>query len=197
VTGPVGPEWIGSFGFEPSRSERPSAGGGVTAAHLIDESTLGAKFLQRLEQKANRRKALPAEYQHSPFLIAVRNQQSELRPLTVLSTLTGPRCYSPPPKLAPLVPRFEAAGVSGWMPLLEEWGYVGTSAMVFPHYGAFGDESLQWSKEISGVLVLHDSDTLLQWLPNPFAAPPRADPRLLQPGFPFSMLGASCPVRPA
>lgn len=66
-------------------------------------------------------------------------------------------------------------------------------AGAFPHYGAFGDESAAWANDVSGVMVLHDSDTLLQWLPNPFAADAIADPRLLDMGFPFEMLGASSP----
>lgn len=46
-------------------------------------------------------------------------------------------------------------------------------------------------------MVLHDSDTLLQWLPNPFAADAIAHPRLLDIGIPFEMLERVVPAERA
>jgi hypothetical protein len=165
----------------------------VTSGHIIDDETHGRKFVERVISKAARRRGLPSKHAHTPFIVALQSNEPELRPLTVLSTLTGPRHWSPPAKPAPLIPRFEDARSRGWELLLKEWGYVGVSEMRFPNYGAFGDESVTWANDVSGVMVLHDSDTLLQWLPNPFAADAIADPRLLDIGVPFEMLGASSP----
>jgi hypothetical protein len=129
----------------------------------------------------------------TPFVVALQSNEPELRPNVVLSTLTGPRLWAPPARPAPIVPRFEHARSRGWEPLLKEWRYIGVSEVRFPNHGAFGDDSVIWANDVSGVMVLHDSDTLLQWLPNPFAADAIADPRLLDIGFPFEMMGAPSP----
>ncbi len=186
--------WIGSFGFAPCDDDRRSAGGGVTAVHLIDDATLGAKFLEKIRFKADKRQGLPAAHKRTPFVVALQSHESELRPVTVLSTLTGPRTWNPPPKPAAHVPRFEAARERGWEPVLSEWGYVGSTAMLFPSHGAFGDAGATWAREVSGVIVLHDSDTVVQWLPNPFAANEIADTRLMQIGLPLDILGAPSPT---
>lgn len=193
VTGTATTDWLGSFGFTPSPDQGASTGGGVTSAHFIDDETLGRKFIERVSTKARKRAGLPRALAETPFVVALQSNEPELRPTTVLSTLTGPRHWSTQAKPAPVIPRFQHACSRGWEPLLKEWRYVGVSQVRFPHYGAFGDESAAWANDVSGVMVLHDSDTLLQWLPNPFAADAIADPRLLDMGFPFEMLGASSP----
>jgi hypothetical protein len=137
---------------------------------------------------------LPQEHAETPFVVALQSNEPELRPTTVLSRLTGPRQWSTRARPAPVLPRFELARSRGWEALLAEWRYLGVSQLRFPNYGTFGDESVTWANDVSGVMVLHDSDTLLQWLPNPFAADTTADPRLLDIGFPFEMLGASSPL---
>lgn len=186
-------KWLGSFGFRPSPDNRVRAGGGVTSGHIIDEETLGAKFVERVLSKAGKRARLPPLHAGTPFVIAFQSNEPELRPNTVLSKLTGPRLWAPPARPAPIVPKFEAARRRDWEPLLKEWRYVGPSEIRFPSHGAFGDETATWANDVSGVMVLHDSDTLLQWLPNPFAADAIADPRLLGIGFPFEMMGAPSP----
>jgi hypothetical protein len=193
VTSAASPDWLGSFGFIPSPDQGASTGGGVTAAHFIDDETLGRKFIERVSTKAHKRAGLPQVHAETPFVVAFQSNEPELRPTTVLSTLTGPRHWSTQAKPDPIIPRFEHARSRGWEPLLSEWRYLGVSQVRFPNYGAFGDESATWAKDVSGVMVLHDSDTLLQWLPNPFAADAIGDPRLLDIGFPFDMLGASSP----
>jgi len=193
VTSAAAPDWLGSFGFMPSLDQGASTGGGVTSAHFIDDETLGRKFIERVSTKARKRAGLPQEHAETPFVVAFQSNEPELRPTTVLSMLTGPRQWSTQAKPAPVLPQFELARSRGWEPLLAEWRYLGVSQVRFPNYGAFGDESVTWANDVSGVMVLHDSDTLLQWLPNPFAADAIADPRLLDIGIPFEMLGASRP----
>jgi hypothetical protein len=194
VSNATAADWLGTFGFVPSPDQRASTGGGVTSAHFIDDQTLGRKFLERVSTKAHKRVGLPVVHAETPFVVAFQSNEPELRPTTVLSTLTGPRQWSTQATPAPIIPRFEHARSLGWEPLLSEWRYLGVSQVRFPNYGAFGDESAPWAKEVSGVVVLHDSDTLLQWLPNPFAVDAIANVRLLDIGFPFDMLGAPSPA---
>lgn len=189
--GNTGQQWLGTFGFAPSA--RAAAGGGVTAAHFIDEETLGAKFIERVVTKALKRASLPPERANTPFIVALDNNEPELRPANVLWKLTGSRVWASSVEQPPHDPRIEAARSRGWDRLLKEWRYIGASQVRIPNHGAFGDESVTWANDVSGVLVLHDSDTLLQWLPNPFADAAIASHRLLDIGFSFDMLGASNP----
>jgi hypothetical protein len=154
VTGAAAPDWLGSFGFTPSPDQRASTGGGVASAHVIDDETLGRKFIERASTKAHKRSGLPQAHAETPFVVALQSNEPELRPTTVLSTLTGPRQWSTQAKPAPVLPGFEHARSRGWEPLLEEWRYLGVSQVRFPNYGAFGDESVTWANDVSGVMVV-------------------------------------------
>jgi hypothetical protein len=181
--------WVASFSFKPSPDGTPWAGGGVTSVHLIDDETLGAKLERHISRKAAKRSKLPAKHRNTPFVVALQSDEGELAPGTVLSCLTGARTWLRGPHEMPSVPRFVDACRAGWAPLLAAWDYVGTTSVDFrAGHGAFGDPSPSgWGQQISGVLVTHQTWTLQQWLPNPFAATPILDRRLLDIGLPFAV----------
>ncbi len=83
--------WLGSFRFEPSFTGEGTAGSGATVACFVDDEKHGAKLLEKLRSKADRRVSLPHEHASTPYVIALQNDESELHPITVLSALTGRR----------------------------------------------------------------------------------------------------------
>ena len=82
------------------------------------------------------------------------------------------------------------AARKGWQNLLEEWDYANGAQVGLTDFGCYLDSTTQWACEVSGVVVTHNGGSLVQWLPNPFAARAINDPRLLQVGFPLDKIGA-------
>ena len=121
--------------------------------------------------------------------MAIQNEETDLQPVTVLSALTGGRCWvsKPMPQAAEPSPRIAAALAEGWGSLLKEWDYIDAPQVRFTGYGALSEP---WATSVSAVLVSHHGGTTTQWFPNPFADPTIRDLRLLHAGLPLDKLGA-------
>jgi hypothetical protein len=194
-------EWLASFVFEPSSFGYGYASGGVTSVHTFDDDKQRERFARDLKDKAERRRKLPAVHRSTPFVVAVQSDEFELSPTTVLSTLTGSRChYSGSPAVrdawlregrAKYPPAVLSALQGPRGSLLEAWGYGPDAPALLTSFGAYFEEA--WTRDLSGVLVTHHSRTRVQWLPNPFAAPEIADPRILTIGLSLDMLGGDSP----
>jgi hypothetical protein len=196
-----GDAWLGSFVFEPAELGIAQTGGGVIAAHQIDISSHASRFLRAVKNKALKRQDFPAEYASAtPYFVAVQNDEIELPPVAVLSALTGSRAFISVPteerarwqRDNPVTyPRAVEEADRRWRPLFKEWDYGDDSKYRMTDYGAYLDGAATWASNLSGVWVLHENrSSLLQWLPNPFAAPAINDPRFLELGFSIAQGGA-------
>ncbi|MGC9984909.1 MAG: hypothetical protein ABSF35_14925 [Polyangia bacterium] len=190
-------EFLASFVFRTPELGEGYAGGGVTACHDLGTEHRG-KFLSDIEHKAQKRKGLPKKYASTVFLLAIQNAEYDLSPVDVLTILTGARVWPSGTGAQRLHDHPEehpeavkAAGRSGWQELLDEWDYGSETQYRFSNYGAYLDGSNEWAHEISGVLIGHDADSVLQWLPNPFSRPEINDTRLLRIGFPLGKDGSA------
>lgn len=193
-----GEEWIASFVFEPSTLEQGYARGGLTSVHWMDAEAQKEKFLREVQRKAAKRSRLPAEFAATPFVVAIQNDEIELMPTMTLTALTGSRCAFGGPESeraswmnegrARYPSEVEAAAQLGWRRLLTAWEYESNARCVLTDFGAY--HSAEWAKNVSATIVTHHGGALTQWLPNPFAQPSIADPRLLEIGLPLDMLGS-------
>src|SRR5690606_2304434 len=81
------------FEYEPSPTGRGYHSGGASAVHWVRSDEHSEKLLRELERKAEKQKKLPREKQGLPFVVAYDNRESELRPGTSYSALTGSRAW--------------------------------------------------------------------------------------------------------
>ncbi|WP_437798593.1 hypothetical protein [Sorangium sp. So ce693] len=186
------------FGPPPDGEGHPGyAAGGITAAHLLNEQSQRERLVRDIRAKAEKRQKWPDELPRYPYVVAVQNDESELTPVDVLSALTGSRCawlgdaeskkrflernpVTHPEEVA-------IAESNGWEEVLREWDFAKDADVCFVKYGSFIQE-FDWVRNLAGVLVVHHSQTLIQWLPNPFARD--ADVRFAKVGLPLDKLGA-------
>ena len=175
------------FEYEPSPTERGYHSGGATAVHLVRRDEHAAKLLLELERKAAKQQRLPPERQSMPFVVAYDNRESELRPNTAYSALTGSRgWYSGSVEertkwlneKRAAYPKDLLAGLSGpWSRLLVDWDYGPQSQFHLHRFGALFEQA--WAQRLSAVLVTHVGGSV-QWVPNPFAALSLQAPQLLE-----------------
>lgn len=184
-------EWIGDgIGY---------VSGGASALHIVDGDAHASRLLREIQRKAEKWEKLPPEQRvSSDFVVAIQNDETWCLPLTVLSALTGSRTVPGfhvdaswfEERRARYPASVEAASAAGWRRLLDEWDYCASANVVFTE-GNFGAylEGPRWARNVSGVLVAHQSSGPLQWLPNPWARPELNDPRLQDIGFDLAKLG--------
>jgi hypothetical protein len=177
--------------------------GGVTSVHLVDDDAHSARLKRELSWKAKKWERLPSQHRaNTPFIVAVQNDETWCLPHSVLSTLTGSRSSpsfgSDQPNRAWVERRkaqyptaVAAAACAGWQPVLEEWDY-GANARVAFTEGNFGVyQETPWARNLSGVVVAHQTNGPLQWLPNPWARSELNDPRLQKIGLGLAKEGSS------
>lgn len=175
------------FEYEPSPLGRGYHSGGVAAVHWVRSDRHSEKLLLELKRKAVKQQKLPPEKRVVPFVVAYDNRETELRPETAYSALTGSRAWYPGTTLERSrwleekrhsYPRQLLAALSGpWERLMHDWDYGPESQVHLNPYGAFYEQ--EWAQRISAVLLTHVGGSV-QWLPNPFAMPELRTPQLLQ-----------------
>ncbi|WP_437798929.1 hypothetical protein [Sorangium sp. So ce693] len=179
---------IACFRFEPTTAGEGYASGGVTSARILPDDELRSAFLHDIKRKAVRRENLPAEKRKLPFVVAYVSEEWALRPGMTNSALTGHRAWlssatnaerkswvasSRAKRKKEVQAAIERAYQNGWGSTLDDWGHGSEGLMAFYKDGLYLDavhmHDFAWGSKLTGVVVLRNNGTHIQWIPNPFS----------------------------
>jgi hypothetical protein len=181
-------DFIACFHFEPTTDGKGYAAGGITGVHFIPDDEMVSAFLRDIERKAKKRDKLPNEKRNFPFIVVYVSEEQDLMPQITSSALTGQTTWlasatseeqkrwvasSRDKKPKPVREAIELAYQNQWGSTLDDWGHGLEGLMAFHKDGLYLDAvhmpESAWGRNLTGVLILRNNGTHLQWLPNPFS----------------------------